>query len=146
MFPSLLLLISIFLVGPHHCNAFLQRPTGSRCARLSRLFLSDDVPLLGESVATPAEDFEIFQSLRQRQNALENGIGKRYVCRTQNGFLNVHYEPGDPFCVDNIVALLHDGDIVTSTGPPRGAWVPHDKGGWSIAIYNGFKWLEPLNE
>lgn len=62
------------------------------------------------------------------------------------GFLNVHQEPGDPFDTSNIVTQLKDGDTVVSTGPNRGPWVRHDGGGWSIAIFGGFKCLEPLVE
>lgn len=89
---------------------------------------------------------EMHSALRKRLESIETGIGKRYVCRTQKGFLNVHQEPGDPYCVDNIVGQLKEGQIVTSTGPHRGPWVKHDGGGWSISIFGGFKWLEELQE
>lgn len=90
----------------------------------------------------------LHRSLQDRQKALQLNIGKRYVCRcrTQKGFLNVHQEPGDPFDTSNIVSMLTDGDIVVSTGPNRGPWVRHDGGGWSVATFGGFKWLEPLDE
>jgi hypothetical protein len=92
------------------------------------------------------ESNDLHRLLKDRQKALEQGIGKRYVCRTQKGFLNVHQEPGDPFDTSNIVAQLKEGDIVVSTGPNRGPWVRHDGGGWSVAMFGGFKWLEPLAE
>jgi hypothetical protein len=95
--------------------------------------------------ATP-ESNDLHRLLQERQKALQQGIGKRYVCRTQKGFLNVHQEPGDPFDISNIVTVLTDGDIVVSTGPNRGPWVRHDGGGWSVAIFGGFQWLEPLEE
>jgi hypothetical protein len=92
------------------------------------------------------ESNDLHRLLKDRQKALQQGIGKRYVCRTQRGFLNVHLEPGDPFDTSNIVTQLKDGDIVVSTGPNRGPWVRHDGGGWSVAIFGGFKWLELLVE
>lgn len=138
-------------------NAFLMGSQGTRRWSFAqernnnqRLYVIEDVPLFGEeSVSVAAEESKsLFESLRERQEALDNGIGKRYVCRTQKGFLNVHKEPGDPFNTVNIVDQLQEGDIVTSVGPPRGvgAWIPHDHGGWSVTMYNGFKFLEPLDE
>jgi hypothetical protein len=88
----------------------------------------------------------LYRSLKDRQKELKHGIGRRYVCRTQRGFLNVHERPGNPFDVDHIVGQLHDGQIVTSTGPPHGSWVQHDGGGWSISVYGGFTWLEQLKD
>jgi len=93
-----------------------------------------------------AMDASLHQALQQRVAALEEGIGKRYVCRTQIGFLNVHESPGDPFRTDNVVGRLVDGDIVASTGPPQGDWIQHDGGGWSIAVYSEFVWLQELKE
>jgi hypothetical protein len=37
-------------------------------------------------------DEQISSSLNRKVKELELGIGKRYVIRTQRGFLNVHYE------------------------------------------------------
>lgn len=91
-------------------------------------------------------DSLLIESLKKRQNALQQGIGKRYITRTQQGFLNIHYEPTDPHDVNNVVGTLEEGQIVTSTGPTRGFWVPHDGGGWSISKYGGFTWLEPIEE
>jgi hypothetical protein len=88
----------------------------------------------------------LMESLQKRQVALKQGIGKRYVTRTQLGFLNVHYEPTNPHDTDNVVGRLEEGQIVTSTGPKRGFWIPHDGGGWSISKYGGFTWLEPIDE
>jgi hypothetical protein len=39
----------------------------------------------------PSDD-QIFSSLNSKVKELELGIGKRYIIRTQRGFLNVHYE------------------------------------------------------
>ncbi len=88
----------------------------------------------------------LLESLKKRQYALQQGIGKRFVARTQKGFLNIHYEPTNPHDTNNVVGQLHEGQIVTSTGPIRGFWVPHDGGGWSVSKYGGFTWLEPIEE
>ena len=37
-------------------------------------------------------DDQISSSLNRKLKELELGIGKRYIIRTQRGFLNVHYE------------------------------------------------------
>lgn len=37
-------------------------------------------------------DDEISSSLSKKIKELKLGIGKRYIIRTQQGFLNVHYE------------------------------------------------------
>ena len=88
----------------------------------------------------------LYKSLQERQDELKRGIGKRFVVRTQKGFLNVHssLEYG-PFATDNIVCQLEDGQVVTSIDR-IGAWVRHDQGGWSIARYGGFVFLQPLEE
>jgi len=93
----------------------------------------------------PSDD-QIFSSLNSKVKELELGIGKRYIIRTQRGFLNVHYEPSDPYMSENVVNQLSDGQIVTATGPKRGHWIPHDGGGWSVCKYGGFTWLEPIDE
>lgn len=159
-----LLSIMLLFLGISVSNAFLVRDDASRCKfalhehqhrhrnhNHPRLYLSEDTPpFLGEeSVSVAAENSKsIFESLRERKAALDHGIGKRYVCRTQKGFLNVHKEPCDPFNTVNIVNQLEEGDIVTSTGEPRGVggWIPHDHGGWSISMYSGFTFLEELDE
>jgi hypothetical protein len=89
---------------------------------------------------------ELHRSLSRRIEQLNYNIGRRYVCCTQHGFLNVHKEPVNPFDTDNVIGQLHDGQIVTSTGPARGLWIPHDSGGWSISVHGGFVWLEALDE
>jgi len=115
-----------------------------------RLVDDDQELLFGSSgvldTADAVDDSSIIKSFQQRQKALQQGIGKRYVTRTQKGFLNIHYEPTDPHDIDNVVGQLEEGQIVTSTGPTRGFWVPHDAGGWSISKYGGFTWLEPIDE
>mmetsp|Transcript_26225 Transcript_26225/g.72007 ORF Transcript_26225/g.72007 Transcript_26225/m.72007 type:complete len:181 (-) Transcript_26225:1845-2387(-) len=100
------------------------------------LELSDDFP----------SDEQISSLLNRKIKELDLGIGKRYITRTQRGFLNVHYEPSDPYMVENVVNQLSDGQIVTATGPKRGIWIPHDGGGWSVSKYEGFTWLEPIDE
>lgn len=99
-----------------------------------------------DTASSDTTDSSLWKSLQRRQSALQQGVGKRYVTRTQKGFLNVHYEPTDPHDMDNVVGQLQEGQIVTSTGPTRGFWVPHDGGGWSISKYGGFTWLEPIDE
>jgi hypothetical protein len=99
-----------------------------------------------DAAKSVSQDADLLASLERRQKALQLGIGKRFVTRTQKGFLNVHYEPTDPYDTNNIVSQLQEGEIVTSTGPKRGFWIPHDRGGWSIAKFGGFTWLEPIEE
>jgi len=93
----------------------------------------------------PSDD-QISNSLNRKMKEIDLGIGKRYITRTQRGFLNVHYEPSDPYMLANVVNQLSDGQIVTATGPTRGRWIPHDGGGWSISKHSGFTWLEPIDE
>ncbi|GFH55269.1 canalicular multispecific organic anion transporter 1 [Chaetoceros tenuissimus] len=91
---------------------------------------------------------DILASLNQRIYELNVGIGKRYIVRIQQrGFLNVHSDPFDPFDVTNVVGKLKEGQIVKSMKPNKGDWVYHDGqgGGWSIAKFNGFTWLEPID-
>lgn len=97
------------------------------------------------SIPNDDDDINIFKSLEKRKKELTEGIGKRYVTRTQRGFLNVHSEPTDPFDTSNIVGQLVDGDIVVST-TKNGPWIQHSGGGWSISIYEGFTWLQPIEE
>ncbi len=140
-----------WLVGLSH-SFVLNGARGN--ARNRQLFLVEDdqeTLFFGSSeldgvTTTTTEDASLLRSLKYRQEALNHGIGKRYVTRTQKGFLNVHYEPTDPYDTSNIVNRLEEGQIVTSTGPPRGPWVLHDAGGWSIAKFVGFTWLEPIEE
>lgn len=84
--------------------------------------------------------------LAERQDELRRGIGKRFVVRTQKGFLNVHRSfEGGPYRTDNIVRRLEDGDVVTSIDRIQD-WIKHDAGGWSIAKFEGFVWLQPIDE
>ena len=39
---------------------------------------------------TTSSDDSLLRALKQRQEEVEKGIGKRYITRTQKGFLNVH--------------------------------------------------------
>ena len=125
-----------FVVLPHNMG------------KLSERRLVEDEMILGEDVVSSFSDQQgMLASLKARQVAIENGIGKRYRVRTQKGFLNVHssYEDG-PYAIDNVVNQLVDGDIVRSTGPRVENWIQHDAGGWSIALFGGFTWLEPLED
>jgi hypothetical protein len=150
-------------VARHRCDlrSFpLSSSTNSPRHRLSLLLRSkeeanlesrNDIPedfdfVVSTPVAERTSTSDIYSSLQERVNSLENGVGKRYVVRTQQGFLNVHSSPEDPFNTGNVVSRLRDGDIVTSTGMRVGAWIPHDGGGWSISVYNGFTWLEAVKE
>ena len=98
-------------------------------------------------------DLSLVASLNARREALGKGIGKRYVVRTMLGFLNVHstYMDG-PYATNNIVHSLSEGTIITSTesnttiGFPPEVWIHHDRGGWSVAEFRGFKWLEEIRE
>ena len=56
----------------------------------------------------------------------------------------MHSEPDDPHRVDNIVGQVMEGEIIQSTGAPKGIWEQHS-GGWSVREYGGFCWLEPLD-
>jgi hypothetical protein len=49
-----------------------------------------DFPISTES--STSSDKGLLQALKLRQRELERGIGKRYITRTQKGFLNVHKE------------------------------------------------------
>lgn len=137
-----------------YVNSFVMFSSFPKCPSSSLFLVDDDQAdvLFGSSTldatasASATEDSLLFESLKERQKSLKHGIGKRYVARTQKGFLNVHYEPSDPFDTENIVSQLSEGEIVTSTGPSRGPWIPHDGGGWSVSKFNGFNWLEPIDE
>jgi hypothetical protein len=105
-----------------------------------------------DDVASPSNS-DLLASLYARQKDLEKGIGKRYVVRTMIGFLNVHSSYMDgPYETSNIVRSLSEGTIITSTGPnvtigfPPEQWIPHDKGGWSVAKFRGFTWLDEIEE
>jgi hypothetical protein len=106
----------------------------------------DDTAVFAAATDTSKNDIDIHTALSQRIQNLQEGIGKRYICRTQRGFLNIHADPGDPFDTDNIVGRLSEGQIVTSVAPARGPWIRHDAGGWSISVYEGFVWLEAIPE
>jgi hypothetical protein len=109
----------------------------------------DDTPAFAATTGSGTasqKDVDIHTALSQRIQSLQEGIGKRYICRTQYGFLNIHTDPGDPFDTDNIVGRLSEGQIVTSVAPARGPWIRHDAGGWSISVYEGFVWLEAIPE
>ena len=147
-----------FLGIPTLTSSFLPKPATLEKVAPSRpdaLFLlegnNDEGIVFGNNgrlikTEDTVDDSSWMESLKKRQRALKQGIGKRYVTRTQLGFLNIHYEPTDPHDTNNIVGRLEEGQIVTSTGPTRGFWIPHDGGGWSISKYGGFTWLEPIDE
>ena len=104
----------------------------------------DDLRQNDNTQNLPTDDV-LLQQLQQKTKELENGVGKRYIVRTTQGFLNVHSEPGDPFELDNVVGQLSEGEIVTSVKPNVGDWVCHDSGGWSISLFNDFVWLQPID-
>lgn len=87
----------------------------------------------------------LHKALQERKEELKRGIGKRFVVRTQRGFLNVHSCMSlGPFATDNIVTKLRDGDIITSKNI-IGSWIQHEQG-WSIARFEGFVFLQPVEE
>jgi hypothetical protein len=141
MMRSLFLLMAIIAA-----NAFVILPHGSY-QNSKRRAADDEILFGGEAISSVKDQQDLFASLKARQEALEQAIGKRYRVRTQKGFLNVHasYQDG-PYAIDNIVNQLEDGEIVTSTGSCIDDWIPHDAGGWSIAVFGGFTWLEPLDD
>ena len=128
-------------------DAFAVLPHGPNLI-FSRCSLADNDVLFGEeAISSSLDQHDLFASLRTRQEELWQGVGKRYIVRTLRGFLNVHSSHEDgPYAVDNIVNQLEEGDIVSSTGPRIYSWIPHDAGGWSIALHGGFTWLEPLDD
>jgi hypothetical protein len=146
------ILYILFFCFTPPCKSFVLRPLVSS-ARQTNLALFDEGDV--EAGIGADEDFvlsqdssNVHEALQARNKALQNGIGRRYVCRTQHGFLNVHKEPGDPYNTYNIVGQLMEGQIVTSTGPTRGGWVKHDGdgGGWSVSVHAGFTWLQSIDE
>ena len=152
---QVLFILFCLLVG--YAKSFLMasfdRTSAAAAAqKQSLLFLVEDDQdiLFGSSTLDGTSgsqtDASLYESLKERKRALKHGIGKRYITRTQKGFLNVHFEPSDPFDTENVVSTLSEGQIVTSTGPSRGSWIPHDGGGWSVGKLNGFVWLEPIDE
>jgi hypothetical protein len=150
------LILLFLLLLPTLVSSFLIQTGRTRCCSVRifspplRLVDDDQEVIFGSSgvldTADTSADSSLMKSLQNRQKTLKQGTGKRYVTRTQKGFLNVHYEPTDPHDTNNVVGNLEEGQIVTSTGPTRGSWVPHDGGGWSISKYGGFTWLEPIDE
>lgn len=130
-----------FLFG-HHC-----RVPKRISISVMRMQDQDDAALISEAMNDSIEeDSKIHDDLEARYSSLQSGIGRRYITRTQHGFLNVHDEPTDPFDCENIVSQLVEGQVVTSTKPAQGDWICHDGGGWSISKYQGFVWLEELKE
>lgn len=153
MKPSFRLLLQLLVASFCGSGAFVSPAVGTfdRGADIhaSAFFRdNDDILPVGtdaDCVSAP-DSADLLRALENRKWELKGGIGKRYICRTQQGFLNVHKEPVDPFNTSNIVAVLNEGQIVTSTGPRSGFWIPHDGGGWSISEHGGFTWLEELQE
>lgn len=147
------LLYPISLVNAFHQAALYlvqTKPFGLVPPSRSEVHLLNDGDgkMIGEEMnPTNTDDTaSFFRSLQKRQADLNRGIGRRYVTRTQRGFLNVHEDPkSGPYAVDNIVGRLEEGEIVTSLGKFED-WIEHDGGGWSIAEFGGFTWLELLEE
>jgi hypothetical protein len=87
----------------------------------------------------------LHKELYKRNEELKRGIGKRFVVQTQRDFLNAHSTMSlGPFATSNIVTKLRDGDIITSKNI-IGSWIQHEKG-WSVAKYEGFVFLQPIDE
>lgn len=140
-FPSDAFLTSLAPAARHHTST-IRMP----CSALYSNNKRDSEEDIDQSKLPSNAD--ILASLNQRIYELNVGIGKRYIVRVQKrGFLNVHSEPFDPFDVNNVVGKLKEGQIVKSMKPNEGDWVYHDGqgGGWSIAKFNGFTWLEPID-
>lgn len=143
-----LVLIALFVasfVGPSasftiHHNKF---------TRQSQLAVFEDYQrwIGGGRTETSNDPVEpLHKMLAKRKDELKRGIGKRFVVRTQKGFLNVHRTfEGGPYRTDNVVRQLADGDVVTSIDRIQD-WIRHDAGGWSIAKFEGFVWLVPIDE
>jgi len=141
---TLLSLLVVCLVYP--VVSFTALPRAQRCSSSSSLHLLEDE---GKSwIGQPTIDTEhdsFHRKLRERKEELKRGIGKRFIVRTQKGFLNVHSSLDlGPHATDNIVNQLHDGQVVTSKNIV-GYWIQHE-GGWSVARYGGFVFLQPLEE
>jgi hypothetical protein len=140
-------LLGLFLAGfISLTTSFTLLPTS---CRKSRLYLLEDEAgcWIGQPSTTEngATENSLHKALEERQEELKRGIGRRFVVRTQRGFLNVHSCMSmGPFCTDNIVKQLSDGDIITSKNIV-GSWIQHEEG-WSIARYEGFTFLQPVKE
>jgi len=92
------------------------------------------------------ESKSIYNALKKRKDDLKDMIGRRYIVRTQQGFLNVHSDPDKgPYATDNIVSILKHGQIITSTGKGKEGWIQHSEG-WSISEHGGFTWLRLIDE
>ena len=57
-------------------------------------------------------DILLNADLSRRIDAVHAGAGRLFRVRTQVGFLNVHSQPDNPHRCDNVVAQLHEGQIV----------------------------------
>lgn len=106
---------------------------------------NDGVSGIEFSVEDNVSNSYISKSLKKRQKDLKEGIGKRYMVRTQRGFLNVHSDTRSVYEIDNVVGRLEEGQIVTSIAPNEGEWIKHNEGGWSIRFYEGFTWLVEID-
>lgn len=119
--------------------------------RESRLYWVEEEGSSSSWIGQPTTDTSepvdaLHKALEDRKESLKRGIGKRYIVRTQKGFLNVHSDISKgPYATHNIVKQLPDGAIVMSKNR-IGDWVQHDQGGWSIARHDGFLWLQPVDE
>jgi len=151
-FLKLFLLIVITLCGPTDSFTIINEHHQKYSRSIHKSRLQQQVGPTEEGfgketdIGRDSSSSSLFQSFNDRQKELKEGIGKRYIARTQRGFLNVHNEPTDPFDTDNIVDTLSEGQIVTSIGPSQGLWINHDAGGWSVSKFGNFTWLEPIQE
>lgn len=142
-----LLLLQLASVTAFSVTHQSKRITGIVHPPLTRVNLHDNEE---EDILVGKEDNEndgdIMASLLARRDELERGIGRRYITRTQKGFLNIHSDcESGPYALENIVGQLSEGRVVTSI-QNVGGWIKHDAGGWSISKFGGFTWLEPIEE
>ncbi|CAK0881352.1 unnamed protein product, partial [Prorocentrum cordatum] len=103
-------------------------------------------PAEAAPVAPPqVSDADLSASLRRRREELAAlGRGpRRFLVRTQLGFLNVHREPGDPYIGE---ATTWSAACWRARPAERGGWLRHDRGGWSVRFFGGFEWLQPIEE
>lgn len=83
-------------------------------------------------------------ALRVRQDELKRGIGLRYVVR--GPAVKIHSSMTDgPYCTENIVGFLQEGDIVTSKDRIGKYWIKHDQG-WTYTYRDGGVMFQPIKQ
>lgn len=95
--------------------------------------------------------FSFAQALRERQAQLQKGIGKRY--KVAGPAIKVHSSMLEgPFCTENLVGFLQEGDVVTSIDKIGDYWIKHDgggdpeKAGWSYIYRNTGLVVQEIDE